>query len=119
MKFEILLHGIDVIKDIIDDPGDDSLEVAVADNALHRVRFSRRRLPVRENGAVVSAQNIFDDTLRGGAVYLFLCNIRLQYLVEHVQFILKEKKETGSRLISNYNRLRLIRHPRDRNETVR
>ena len=58
MELEVLLHAVDVVEDIGDDPGDDALEVRPAQHALHRVGFARGRLAIGEDGAVVAHEYI-------------------------------------------------------------
>lgn len=40
MEFQVFLHAIDVIEDVIDDSRDNTLLVRIADDSLHRVRFT-------------------------------------------------------------------------------
>ena len=58
VKLEVLVHLVDVGEDVADDARDDPLQLCVAQHSLHRVRLSRRRLPVREDRSVVAAQHI-------------------------------------------------------------
>ena len=55
MKLQVLLHGVDVIEDVIDNPGDDALHGGVVDDALHGVGLTRRRLSISKYGSIVSA----------------------------------------------------------------
>ena len=41
MKLQVLLHRVDVIEDVIDNPGDDALHGGVVDDALHSVSLPR------------------------------------------------------------------------------
>ena len=41
MKLKIFFHGIDVIEDVIDNPGDDPLHGGVIDNSFHGVGLPR------------------------------------------------------------------------------
>lgn len=58
VKLQVLLHGVDVIEDVVDDTRDDSLLARVTDDTLHCVRLPRRRLPVGEYRPVVPAEHI-------------------------------------------------------------
>lgn len=40
MELQVLLHAINMIENIIDNSGNDTLLVGVADDSLHRVRFT-------------------------------------------------------------------------------
>ena len=55
MKLQVLLHGVDVIEDVIDNPGDDALHGGVVDDALHGVGLTRRRLSISKYGSIVAA----------------------------------------------------------------
>ena len=58
MELEILLHRVDVVEDIVHNPGDNSLLVGVVNDTLHGVGFTARSLAVGKYSSVVSTQNI-------------------------------------------------------------
>ena len=55
MELQVLLHGINVVEDVVDNPGDDALHGGVIDDALHGVGLSRRRLSISKYGSIVAA----------------------------------------------------------------
>ena len=40
VELQVLLHGINMIEDVVDNPGDDALHGGVVDDALHGMGFS-------------------------------------------------------------------------------
>ena len=58
MEFEIFLHGINVVEDVVDNSWNNPLHGGVIDDTLHRVGFTRRRLSISKYGSVVATQNI-------------------------------------------------------------
>ena len=58
MELEVLFHGVNMIEDVVDNPGDDALHGGVIDDALHGVSLTRRRLSIGKYGSIVTAQNI-------------------------------------------------------------
>ena len=58
MEFEIFLHGINVVEDVVDNSWNNPLHGGVIDDTLHRVGFTRRRLSIGKYGSVVATQNI-------------------------------------------------------------
>ena len=40
MELQVLLHRVDVVEDVVDDPGDDSLHAGVVDDPLHGVSLA-------------------------------------------------------------------------------
>ena len=55
MKLQVLLLRVDVIEDVIDNPGDDALHGGVVDDTLHGVGLTRRRLSISKYGSIVAA----------------------------------------------------------------
>ena len=55
MELEVLFHGVNMIEDVVDNPGDDALHGGVVDDALHGVGLSRRRLSISKYGSIVAA----------------------------------------------------------------
>lgn len=109
MEFEIFLHGINVVEDVVDNSWNNPLHGGVIDDTLHRVGFTRRRLSIGKYGSVVATQNIcekinvkeilthfsnvfitLDNILRGGVIHLILGDVRLQHFVKHVEFALQK-----------------------------
>ena len=104
MELEVLFHGVNMIEDVVDNPGYDALHGRVVDDSLHGVGLPGWRLSVGKYCAVVAAQDIcgeinkdfvessndftFNNVFRGRFVYLGLGYIGLQYFVEHVDFAL-------------------------------
>ena len=41
MELEVLFHGVNMIEDVVDNPGDDALHGGVVDDSLHGVGFPR------------------------------------------------------------------------------
>ena len=37
VEFQVLLHGVNMIEDVVDNPGDDALHGGVVDDSLHGV----------------------------------------------------------------------------------
>ena len=112
MELEVLLHGINVVEDVIDNPWDDALHGWVVDYPLHGMGLSGRRLSVSKYGSIVSTKNIcekinvkeiqhfytssvsehtFDDVFCSSVIHLILCNIWFKDFVEHIQFSLQNK----------------------------
>lgn len=86
MKLQVFVHGVDIVEDILHYPGDDAHSICVMEIPLwwrrhecntkdmtltckrsfgislylHGVCFSRRRLSIGKNSAVVSLQNILE-----------------------------------------------------------
>ena len=58
MELEVLFHGVNMIEDVVDNPGDDALHGGVVDDALHGVGLPTGRLSVGKNSPVVARQNI-------------------------------------------------------------
>ena len=58
MELEVLFHGVNMIEDVVDNPGDNALHGGVVDDTLHGVRLTRRRLSISKYGSIVTAQNI-------------------------------------------------------------
>ena len=58
MELQVLLHGINVVEDVVDNPGDDALHGGVIDDTLHGVGFTRWRLSVSKYGSIVATQDI-------------------------------------------------------------
>ena len=58
MELQVLLHGINVVEDVVDNPGDDALHGGVIDDTLHGMSLTRRRLSIGKYGSIVTAQNI-------------------------------------------------------------
>ena len=58
MELQILLHGVDVVEDVVDNPGYDALLVGVVNDALHGVGLAARGLTIGEYGSIVSTQHI-------------------------------------------------------------
>ena len=58
MELKILLHGVDMVEDVVDDPGDDALLVGVVDDPLHGVGLSARGLAVGEYCSIVAVQYV-------------------------------------------------------------
>ena len=63
MELEVLLHGINVVKDIIDNPWDDALHGWVVNDPLHGMGLSGRRLSVSKYGSIVSTKNICEKSM--------------------------------------------------------
>jgi hypothetical protein len=82
VEFKIFFHGVYVIEDIVDYAGDDTLFLGVAYDTFHGMRFPGGRLTVSEYCAVVAGQDVRNDALCGFIVYLFLCGVGLEHLVE-------------------------------------
>lgn len=53
MELKVLFHGVDVVKDIIDNPGDDALHLGVVDDALHGVGLARGCLSISKDGSII------------------------------------------------------------------
>ena len=58
MEFQVFLHGVNMVEDVVDNPGDDALHGWVIDDALHCMGLARRSLPVSKYGSVVATQDI-------------------------------------------------------------
>ena len=58
MELEIFLHGVDVVEDIVDDPGDDPLHARVVDHPLHGVGLPAGRLTVCKYCSIIPVENI-------------------------------------------------------------
>ena len=58
VELEVLLHRIDVVEDVVDNPGYDAQLVGVVDDALHGVGLAARGLTIGEYGSIVSTQHI-------------------------------------------------------------
>ncbi len=58
MELQVLLHGVDVIEDVVHNPGDDSLFVGVVDDPLHGVGLTTGSLSVSEYCSIISTQYI-------------------------------------------------------------
>ena len=58
MELEVLLHRVDVVEDVIDNPWDDALHSWVVDYPLHSMGHSGRRLTISKYGSIVSTKNI-------------------------------------------------------------
>ncbi len=67
MELKVLLHGVDVVEDVVDNPGYDALLVGVVDDPLHRVGLPAGRLAVGEYRPVVTAQHIYTQANINGA----------------------------------------------------
>jgi len=63
VEFKVFIHAVDVVEDVLDDARDDSLQVAIPQHPLHRVRLPRRCLAVREDRAVVPTEYICKVTI--------------------------------------------------------
>lgn len=64
MELQVLFHAVDVVEDVVDDAGNDSLFARVANDSLHGVRLARRRLPIRKDGSIVTTQHICNNKTR-------------------------------------------------------
>jgi hypothetical protein len=53
VELKILFHGVDVVEDVIDNPGDDALHGGVVDDALHGVGLSRGCLSIGKDGSII------------------------------------------------------------------
>lgn len=60
MKFQVFVHGVNVIENIIDDSRDDSFFGGVPHYTFHRMRFPGRRLAVGKYCAIVATQDIYE-----------------------------------------------------------
>ena len=58
MELKVFLHGVDVVENIIDNSGDDSLHGWVVDDTLHGVGLARGGLSISKYGSIVTTQNI-------------------------------------------------------------
>ena len=58
VELQVLVHGIDVVKDVMHYPGDDPHSICVMEVTLHRVCFAGRCLSVCKYCPVVPLQNI-------------------------------------------------------------
>ena len=58
MELQVLLHGVDVIEDVVHNPGDDSLFVGIVDDPLHGVGLTTGSLSVSEYCSIISTQYI-------------------------------------------------------------
>ena len=58
VELKVFFHWIDVIEDVVDNPGDDALHGWVIDDALHCMGLARWSLPVSKYGSVVATQDI-------------------------------------------------------------
>ena len=58
VELQVFLHGVDVVENIIDNSGDDSLHGRVIDDSLHGVGLARGGLSISKYGSVVTTQNI-------------------------------------------------------------
>ena len=58
VELQVLLHRVDVVEDVVDDPGDDSLHAGVVDDPLHGVSLAGGGLAISKYCSVVSTQNI-------------------------------------------------------------
>ena len=58
MELEVLFHGVNMIEDVVDNPGDDALHGGVVDDALHGVGLSRWRLTIGKYCPVIATQDI-------------------------------------------------------------
>ena len=59
MKLDVFVHWVNEVKDIINDPGNDSLEILFLQNAFHRVSLSGRRHAVGEDGPVEAIEHVW------------------------------------------------------------
>ena len=63
MELQVLLHGVNVVEDVIDDPRDDALHSWVIDYPLHSMGLSGRRLTVSKYSSIVSTKNICEKSM--------------------------------------------------------
>ena len=124
MELKVLLHGVNVVEDVIDNPGDDALHGWVIDHPLHGMGLSGRRLSVSKYGSIVSTKNIcekinvkeiqhfytssvsgrtFDDIFCSSVIHSTLCNIWFEDFVEHIQFSLQNTHLEIKYLHHNFN----------------
>ena len=59
VELQILFHRVNVVKNIVDYPGDDSLMAGVVNDSLHSVSFARRCLPISKYSTIVAIQDIY------------------------------------------------------------
>lgn len=64
------------------------------------MRFTGWCLAVRENGAIVSGQNIGDNRLCRFIVHLLLGGIWFEYFIEQINFSLFDRNDTQNTHIS-------------------
>ena len=76
MELQVLLHGVNVVEDVVDDPWDDALHSWVVDYPLHSMGLSGRRLTVSKYSSIVSTKNICEKSMSNNLTLLTL----LQFL---------------------------------------
>ena len=62
MELKVLLHRINVVEDVIDNPRDDPLHGWVIDDPLHCVSLAGRRLAISKYGSIVATKNICEKS---------------------------------------------------------
>ena len=101
MKLNRLIHWVNVVKNIVNNARNDSLQKWISENTFHGVCLSGRCLSVGKYGTIIATQYIFDNSFSRLVVHLLLRCVRFEYFVEDVNFALKHIK-------SLINNLKLI-----------
>lgn len=88
MKLNVLVHRINMVKNIINNPRDDALHGGITEDSFHRVCLSGRSLSICKYGTIIATQDVFDDGKSRFRVDFVLGCIRLEHLVKNINFAL-------------------------------
>jgi hypothetical protein len=58
VELQILLHGINMVENVVDNPGYNALHGGIIDDPLHGVGLAAGRLAIGENCSVIATQHI-------------------------------------------------------------